>query len=73
MSYKLDTIITMLDEILMRLQRIEKLVDFEDEDAPEDVQEAFDRVFGKSVKKPVLRVVKDEDTPNNIIEFDRNE
>ena len=72
MSYKLDTIITMLDEILMRLQRIEKLVDFEDENAPEDVQEAFDRVFGKKIEKPVLRVVKDE-KPTNVIEFTPNE
>lgn len=72
MSYKLDTIITMLDEILMRLQRIEKLVDFADEDAPEDVQEAFDRVFGKKIEKPVLRVVKDEKS-TNVIEFTPNE
>lgn len=72
MSYKMDTIIGMLDEILMRLDRIEKLVDFADEDAPEDVQEAFDRVFGQKPSKPKLTIVKD-DKPNNIIEFSPNE
>ena len=72
MSNQLDEIKVMLDEVLMRLQRIEKLVDFSDEDAPEDITEAFDRVFGKSVDKPKLFVV--EDVPeNNVVEFDRNE
>lgn len=68
----MDTIIGMLDEILMRLDRIERLVDFSDEDAPEDVQEAFDRVFGKKSSKPKLTIVKD-DKPDNIIEFSPNE
>lgn len=73
MSYQLDEIKMMLDEVLMRLQRIEKLVDFSEEDAPEDVQEAFDRVFGQSVdKKPKLVVVKDKPV-SNVVEFDRNE
>lgn len=72
MSYKMDTIIGMLDEILMRLDRIERLIDFSDEDAPEDIQEAFDKVFGQKPGKPKLTIVKD-DKPNNIIEFSPNE
>ena len=72
MSYQLDEIKVMLDEVLMRLQRIERLVDFSDEDAPEDVREAFDRVFGKSADKPKLFLVEDV-KENNVIEFDRNE
>lgn len=68
----MDTIIGMLDEILMRLDRIERLIDFSDEDAPEDIQEAFDKVFGQKPGKPKLTIVKD-DKPNNIIEFSPNE
>jgi len=68
MTSKTDAIITMLDEILMRLDRIERLVDFSDEDAPEDVTEAFDKIFGKQVDKPVLSVVKSKQE-NNVIEF----
>lgn len=67
MTSKTDLIITMLDEILMRLDRIERLVDFKDEDAPEDVQEAFDKIFGKPVDKPTLSVVKSEES--NVVEF----
>jgi hypothetical protein len=72
MSYKLDMIITQLDEILMRLDRIEKLVDFSDEFAPEDVNEAFDKVFGVKPEKPNLTVVTDEPANSNIIEFERD-
>lgn len=72
MSYKLDMIITQLDEICMRLDRIEKLVDFSDEFAPDDVQEAFDKVFGKKDEKPTLTVVTDEPANNNVIEFERD-
>lgn len=68
MTSKTDVIITMLDEILMRLDRIERLVDFSDEDAPEDVTEAFDKIFGKQVDKPVLSVVKSKQE-NNVVEF----
>ena len=68
----MDTIIGMLDEILLRLDRIERLIDFSDEDAPEDIQEAFDKVFGQKPGKPKLTIVKD-DKPNNIIEFSPNE
>lgn len=68
MTSKTDLIITMLDEILMRLDRIERLVDFSDEDAPEDVTEAFDKIFGKAVDKPMLSVVKSKQE-SNVIEF----
>jgi len=68
MTSKTDVIITMLDEILMRLDRIERLVDFSDEDAPEDVTEAFDKIFGKQVDKPMLSVVKSKQE-SNVIEF----
>jgi hypothetical protein len=64
MTSKTDVIITMLDEILMRLDRIERLVDFSDEDAPEDVTEAFDKIFGKKIDKPVLSLVKSEEETN---------
>jgi len=74
MSYKLDTIITMLDEICMRLDRIEKIIDFSDEFAPEDIDAAFEKVFGKAVdKKPKLSVVKDETSNSNIIEFGKDD
>jgi len=69
MSYKLDTIITQLDEINMRLERIEKLVDFSDEFAPDDVKEAFDKVFGTKNEKPTLTVVDDKPADSNVIEF----
>lgn len=72
MSYKLDMIITQLDEICMRLDRIEKLVDFSDEFAPDDVKEAFDKVFGTKNEKPTLTVVPDEPANNNVIEFERD-
>jgi hypothetical protein len=71
MSYKLDEIIGLLDQVLMRLDRIEKLVDFSDENAPDDVNEAFDHYFGKKVDKPTLSVVKSSE--NNIVEFKTDE
>jgi hypothetical protein len=61
----------MLDEVLMRLDRIEKLVDFSNEAAPEDVNKAFDRVFGKKVDKPRLSVVKSE--KSNVVDFDKHD
>jgi hypothetical protein len=70
-SYKLDEILTMLDEVLMRLERIEKLVDFADEAAPEPVNQAFDRVFGKKVDKPQLSIVKSDS--NNIVDLDKHD
>lgn len=71
MSYKLDQILTVLDEILMRLDRIERLVNFDDEAAPEDVNKTFDKIFEKKLDKPRLTVVKSDS--NNILEFDKNE
>lgn len=71
MSYKLDQILTVLDEILMRLDRIEHLVNFDDEAAPEDVNKTFDKIFEKKLDKPRLTVVKSDS--NNILEFDKNE
>ena len=76
MSYKLDEILGLLDQVLMRLDRIEKLVDFSDENAPDDVKEAFDHFFGKSidikkVDKPTLSVVKSSE--DNIVEFKTDE
>lgn len=72
MTSKTDVIITMLDEILMRLDRIERLVDFSDEDAPNDIEAAFEGIFGKitekKVDKPVLSVVKSTED-NNVVEF----
>lgn len=69
MSSKIDLVISQLDEVLMRLHRIERLIDFGDEEAPEDVKAAFDRVFGKSAGKPKLTIVKPE-KENNVVEFD---
>jgi uncharacterized lipoprotein YehR (DUF1307 family) len=71
-SYKLDEILSMLDQVLMRLERIEKLVDFADEEAPEEVDQAFDRVFGKKVDKPRLSIVK-SDTANNIVDLNKHD
>lgn len=71
MSYKIDTVISMLDEILMRLNRIEKLIEFNDEDAPEDVEKTFDRLFDKKVDKPTLFVVKSD--KSNVVDFDKHD
>jgi len=71
---KTDLIISLLDEILMRLDRIERIVDFSDEHAPQDVQDAFDKVFGKKVDKPKLSIVKStKPKKNNIVEFKLHE
>jgi hypothetical protein len=67
-SYKLDEVLTMLDQILMKLDRIEKILDFDDEAAPESVDQAFDKLFDKKVDKPKLSIVKSD---NNVIDFDR--
>lgn len=67
---KLDKIAIMLEEVLMRVQRIEHLLDFEDEQAPEDVQQAFDRLFDNIGSKPNLTIVSNK---NNIVDFDKNE
>jgi hypothetical protein len=70
-GYKLDEVLSMLDQVLMRLERIEKLVTFDEEAEPEDVNQAFDRVFQKKVDKPRLSIVKSDS--NNIVDFDKHD
>jgi len=70
-NYKLDSILTMLDQVLMKLERIEKLLDFEDEAEPEPVNQAFERVFEKKVDKPRLSIVKSDS--NNVVDFDKHD
>lgn len=60
-------IFSLLYEIIDRLERIEKQLDFDLDALPDDIDETFDRVF-EDVKKPKLSVVKD-----NVIEFDKND
>lgn len=60
-------IFSLLYEIIDRLERIEKQLDFDLESLPDNIDETFDRVF-EDVKKPKLSVVKD-----NVIEFDKND
>lgn len=60
-------IFSLLYEIIDRLERIEKQLDFDLEALPDNIDETFDRVF-EDVKKPKLSVVKD-----NVIEFDKND
>lgn len=67
---KLDKIATMLEEVLMRVQRIEHLLDFEDEQAPEDIQQAFDEIFKKIDTKSNLTIVSNN---TNIVDFNKNE
>jgi len=67
---KLDKIAIMLEEVLMRVQRIEHLLDFEDDEAPEDIQKAFDKIFETMESKPNLTIVSNK---NNIVDFDKNE
>ena len=67
---KLDKIATMLEEVLMRVQRIEHLLDFEDDEAPEDIQEAFDEIFKKIDTKSNLTIVSNN---TNIVDFNKNE
>jgi hypothetical protein len=67
---KLDKIVIMLEEVLMRVQRIEHLLDFEDDEAPEDIQKAFDKIFERMESKPNLTIVSNN---TNIVDFDKNE
>jgi len=60
-------IFSLLYEIIDRLERIEKQLDFDLDALPDNIDETFDRVF-EDVKKPKLSVVKD-----NVIEFDKND
>jgi hypothetical protein len=70
-GYKLDEVLSMLDQVLMRLDRIEKLVAFDDEAEPEPVNQAFERVFQKKVDKPRLSIVKSDS--NNIVDLDNRD
>jgi hypothetical protein len=46
-------------------------LDFEDEAAPEPVNQAFERVFEKKVDKPRLSIVKSDS--NNVVDFDKHD
>ena len=50
-------IFSLLYEIIDRLERIEKMVDFEGdfENIPEDVEEVMEKVFNKKPKLSVVR------------------
>tara|TARA_Y100000289_G_C3825887_1_gene101082 strand:- start:118 stop:318 length:201 start_codon:yes stop_codon:yes gene_type:complete len=61
-------IFTLLYEIIDRLERIEKQLDFDLENLPDGIDETFDRVF-EDVKKPKLSIVRTD----NIVEFDKND
>ena len=67
-------IFSLLYEIIDRLERIEKMVDFEGdfENIPEDVEEVMEKVFNK---KPKLSVVRndEENINNNVVEFEKND
>lgn len=77
MTSKTDVIISMLDEILARLDRIERAVDFSIDDIDTDyvslsanLDAAFEGVFQKDLDKPVLSVVKsDNKKEDNVVEF----
>jgi tetrahydromethanopterin S-methyltransferase subunit G len=77
MSYKIDTVISQLDEIMMRLDRIEHKLNYfstDMDDMPmEAIDEAFEKVFGKKVDKPQLHVVQSSEETNNIVEFKTDE
>lgn len=64
MSYKVDTLIAMMDEVLMRLDRIERRQKGEDVKFFSDVQPV------KEVDKPVLSIVKAKD--ENVVELRRD-
>ena len=67
-------IFSLLYEIIDRLERSEKMVDFEGdfENIPEDVEEVMEKVFNK---KPKLSVVRndEENITNNVVEFEKND
>ena len=67
-------IFSLLYEIIDRLERIEKMVDFvgDFENIPEDVEEVMEKVFNK---KPKLSVVRndEENITNNVVEFEKND
>ena len=63
-------IFSLVYEIIDRLERIEKMVDFEGdfENIPEDVEEVMEKVFNK---KPKLSVVRN-DEENSIKMYQNN-
>jgi hypothetical protein len=58
-----------LDEILLRLEIIERMVNFDDVHTPEDYNAAFNKIFGKEDSAPLLTVVSNE---TNIVDFDKD-
>jgi hypothetical protein len=64
MSYKVDTLIAMLDEVLMRLDRIERKLSGEDVKFFSGVEQ------NKPVEKPALSIVKTKD--ENVVDFRRD-
>lgn len=64
MSYKVDTLIAMVDEVLMRLDRIERKLSGEDVKFFSGVEQ------NKIVEKPALSIVKTKD--ENVVDFRRD-
>lgn len=64
MSYKVDTLIAMMDEVLMRLDRIERKLSGEDVKFFSGVEQ------NKQVEKPALSIVKTKD--ENVVDFRRD-
>lgn len=63
MTYKIDEVLTMLDQLLMKVDRLERvLIDGEKIASPSKPA---------SSGKPRLEIVKPK--PNNIVEFDPND
>lgn len=64
MTYKVDTLIAMVDEVLMRLDRIERKLSGEDVKFFSGVEQ------NKIVEKPTLSIVKTKD--ENVVDFRRD-
>ena len=64
MSYKVDTLIAMMDEVLMRLDRIERKL------SGEDVKFFSGVEANKTIEKPALSIVKTKD--ENVVDFRRD-
>lgn len=64
MTYKVDTLISMMDEVLMRLDRIERKLSGEDVKFFSGVEPI------KQVEKPALSIVKTKD--ENVVDFRRD-
>jgi hypothetical protein len=58
-----------LNEILLRLDHIQSLIDLDDVESPDDYDDAFDKLFGKKDNAPTLTVVRDN---TNIVDFDKD-